>query len=71
MCMSRRYYFVLIYHTPMDMLRCTEFDCNVLLCNLLQFAPNFWFLKRHVYIKVLLIRVSKTDLFLNDSTVKQ
>ena len=33
---------VLIYHTPMDMLRCAEFDCNV--CNLLQFAPNcsFW-----------------------------
>ena len=44
---------------------------KILVCNLLQFAPNFWFLKRHVYIYVLFVRVLKTDLFLNDSTVKQ
>ena len=45
----------------MDTLCCAEFACNVT-CNLLQFAPNFWFLKRHVYKFCLSMSETKVEL---------
>ena len=57
---------VYLLHT-VDTLRCAKFDCNV--CNLC--TELLAFKKACICIQVLFVRVSETDLFLNDSTVKQ